>query len=29
VAKQIQALIDVGATDLWAGFFPVGDDQAA
>jgi F420-dependent oxidoreductase-like protein len=29
VKKQLQALIDAGATDVWAGIFPVGDDPAA
>lgn len=26
VAGQIQAIVDAGATDVWAGIFPVGDD---
>lgn len=29
VRKQLQALIDAGATDIWAGIFPVGDDASA
>jgi F420-dependent oxidoreductase-like protein len=29
VATQIQAIVDAGATDVWAGIFPVGDDPAA
>jgi F420-dependent oxidoreductase-like protein len=29
VAGQIQTIIDAGATDIWAGIFPVGDDPAA
>lgn len=28
VQKQLQALLDAGATDIWAGLFPVGDDPA-
>ncbi len=28
VAAQLQALLDAGATDLWAAIFPVGDDKA-
>jgi len=26
VAQQLQALLDAGATDIWAAIFPVGDD---
>jgi F420-dependent oxidoreductase-like protein len=29
VRRQLQALIDVGATDIWAAVFPVGDDRRA
>jgi F420-dependent oxidoreductase-like protein len=29
VAAQVRALVDAGATDVWAGIFPVGDDAAA
>ncbi|MEY2570251.1 MAG: hypothetical protein QOE63_601 [Acidimicrobiaceae bacterium] len=29
VAAQLQALIDAGATDVWAAPFPVGDDPSA
>jgi F420-dependent oxidoreductase-like protein len=29
VAKQLQAVIDAGADDIWAGIFPVGHDRAA
>jgi F420-dependent oxidoreductase-like protein len=29
VSKQLQAVIDAGATDIWAGIFPVGDDASA
>jgi F420-dependent oxidoreductase-like protein len=29
VQRQIQALVDAGATDVWAGVFPVGDDPAS
>jgi F420-dependent oxidoreductase-like protein len=29
VAAEVQALFDVGATDVWAAAFPVGDDRAA
>lgn len=29
VRTQLQALIDAGATDLWAAVFPVGDDKRA
>jgi F420-dependent oxidoreductase-like protein len=29
VARQVRSLIDAGATDVWAGIFPVGDDPAA
>jgi alkanesulfonate monooxygenase SsuD/methylene tetrahydromethanopterin reductase-like flavin-dependent oxidoreductase (luciferase family) len=29
VASQIRAIADAGATDVWAGIFPVGDDPAA
>jgi len=28
VAQQLQALIDAGATDIWAAIFPVGDDAS-
>ncbi|MEO7730226.1 MAG: LLM class flavin-dependent oxidoreductase, partial [Kofleriaceae bacterium] len=28
VAAQLQALLDAGATDIWAAIFPVGDDAA-
>src|SRR5262249_54277264 len=28
-AGQLQALIDAGATDIWAAPFPVGDDRSA
>jgi F420-dependent oxidoreductase-like protein len=28
VRRQLQALLDAGATDIWAGIFPVGDDPA-
>jgi F420-dependent oxidoreductase-like protein len=28
VAAQLQALLDAGATDIWASIFPVGDDAA-
>ena len=27
VRRQLQALLDAGATDVWAGVFPVGDDR--
>jgi alkanesulfonate monooxygenase SsuD/methylene tetrahydromethanopterin reductase-like flavin-dependent oxidoreductase (luciferase family) len=29
VASQINALVDAGATDVWAAIFPVGDDKRA
>jgi F420-dependent oxidoreductase-like protein len=29
VAAQLRALVDAGATDVWAAIFPVGDDRAA
>jgi F420-dependent oxidoreductase-like protein len=29
VAAQLQSLVDAGATDVWAGIFPVGDDPTA
>jgi len=29
VAAQIEALVDAGATDVWAAPFPVGDDRSA
>ncbi len=29
VATQLRALIDAGATDVWAATFPVGDDRKA
>jgi F420-dependent oxidoreductase-like protein len=29
VRDQFQALLDAGATDIWAGIFPVGDDPGA
>lgn len=29
VRVQLQALLDAGATDIWAAVFPVGDDRAA
>ncbi len=29
VAAQLRALVDAGATDVWAATFPVGDDRAA
>jgi F420-dependent oxidoreductase-like protein len=29
VTSQIRAIVDAGATDVWAGIFPVGDDPAA
>ena len=29
VRRQLQALIDAGATDIWAAVFPVGDDRRA
>lgn len=29
VAAQLQALLDAGATDIWAAIFPVGDDASA
>jgi F420-dependent oxidoreductase-like protein len=29
VRRQLQALLDAGATDIWAGIFPVGDDPGA
>jgi F420-dependent oxidoreductase-like protein len=29
VASQIRSVIDAGATDVWAGIFPVGDNPAA
>ncbi len=29
VRGQLQALLDAGATDIWAGIFPVGDDPLA
>ena len=29
VRSQLQALIDAGATDIWAAVFPVGDDKRA
>jgi F420-dependent oxidoreductase-like protein len=28
VGTQLRALVDAGATDIWAGIFPVGDDPA-
>ena len=28
VRAQLQALLDAGATDIWAAVFPVGDDKA-
>jgi F420-dependent oxidoreductase-like protein len=28
VRSQLQSILDAGATDIWAGVFPVGDDQA-
>jgi F420-dependent oxidoreductase-like protein len=28
VRSQLQSLVDAGATDVWAGIFPVGDDVA-
>jgi alkanesulfonate monooxygenase SsuD/methylene tetrahydromethanopterin reductase-like flavin-dependent oxidoreductase (luciferase family) len=28
VHAQLQALVDAGATDIWAAVFPVGDDRA-
>jgi alkanesulfonate monooxygenase SsuD/methylene tetrahydromethanopterin reductase-like flavin-dependent oxidoreductase (luciferase family) len=27
VTRQLQALLDAGATDIWAAIFPVGDDK--
>jgi hypothetical protein len=27
VTRQLQALIDAGATDIWAAVFPVGADR--
>ena len=29
VTKQLQALLDAGATDIWAAIYPVGDDKRA
>jgi hypothetical protein len=29
VTAQIQAILDAGATDMWAAVFPVGDDRDA
>ncbi len=29
VAAQLRALVDAGATDVWAAIFPVGEDRAA
>jgi F420-dependent oxidoreductase-like protein len=29
VRRQLQSLLDAGATDIWAAVFPVGDDRAA
>ena len=29
VAAQLRALVDAGATDVWAAIFPVGDDRKA
>jgi F420-dependent oxidoreductase-like protein len=29
VTRQLQALIDSGASDIWAGIFPVGDDRSS
>ncbi len=29
VRKQLQALLDAGATDIWAGIFPVGEGKDA
>ena len=29
VAAQLRALVDAGATDVWAAIFPVGDDRTA
>jgi F420-dependent oxidoreductase-like protein len=29
VTAQLQSLVDAGATDVWAGVLPVGDDKAA
>ena len=29
VAAQLRALVDAGATDVWAAIFPVGDDRRA
>jgi len=29
VASQLRALVDAGATDVWAAIFPVGDDKRA
>lgn len=29
VAAQIRAIVEAGATDVWAGIFPVGDDATA
>jgi len=29
VSSQLRALVDAGATDVWAAIFPVGDDRAA
>jgi alkanesulfonate monooxygenase SsuD/methylene tetrahydromethanopterin reductase-like flavin-dependent oxidoreductase (luciferase family) len=29
VASQIRSIVDAGATDVWAGIFPVGDDPTA
>lgn len=28
VAEQLRALVDAGATDIWAAVFPIGDDRA-
>ena len=28
VRAQLEAILDAGATDIWAGIFPVGEDQA-
>jgi hypothetical protein len=29
VTRQLQSLLDAGATDVWAAIFPVGDDRRA
>jgi alkanesulfonate monooxygenase SsuD/methylene tetrahydromethanopterin reductase-like flavin-dependent oxidoreductase (luciferase family) len=29
VTAQLQALLDAGATDIWAAVFPVGEDKRA